>query len=111
MKRMMLGWLGALAVGLGPLPALAAADYYLKLDGVEGEIAVLVEIAQVASRDFARRLDRSGLSAKLGANLFLEQPVRLTSTALAVRRAYQLIPGPCETCPHRAAFPAQRAPV
>jgi len=63
------------------------------------------------TRDFARRLDRSGLSAKLGANLFLEQPVRLTSTALAVRRAYQLIPGPCETCPHRAALAAQRAPV
>ena len=60
------------------------------------------------TRDFASRLDRSGLSATLGANLFLEQPVRLTSTALAVRRAYELIPGPCETCPHRAALAAQR---
>jgi SulP family sulfate permease len=57
------------------------------------------------TRDFANRLDRSGLSEKLGANLFLEQAVRQTSTALAVRRAYELIPGPCETCPHRAAFP------
>jgi SulP family sulfate permease len=61
--------------------------------------------------DFARRLDRAGLSAKLGSNLFLEQPVRLTSTALAIRRAYQLIPGPCEICPHREALLAQRAPV
>ena len=61
------------------------------------------------TRDFALRLDRSGLSAKLGANLFLEQPVRLTSTALAVRHAYQLIPGPCETCPHREALAAQRS--
>ena len=59
--------------------------------------------------DLARRLDRSGLSAKLGGNLFLEQPVRLTSTALAIRRAYQLIPGPCEICPHREALAAQRA--
>jgi SulP family sulfate permease len=63
------------------------------------------------TRDFAGRLDRAGLSAKLGANLFLEQPVRLTSTALAIRRAYQLIPGPCEICPHRAALAAQRPPV
>ena len=63
------------------------------------------------TRDFASRLDRSGLSAKLGANLFLEERVRQTSTALAVRRAYELIPGPCEACPHKAAFAAQRAPV
>ena len=59
--------------------------------------------------DFANRLERSGLSAKIGANLFLEQPVRQTSTALAVRRAYELIPGPCEICPHREAVLAQRA--
>jgi SulP family sulfate permease len=61
------------------------------------------------TRDFARRLDRSGLSQKLGADLFLEQPVRQTSTALAVRRAYELIPGPCETCPHQAAWSGARA--
>jgi len=59
--------------------------------------------------DFASRLDRAGLSAKLGANLFLEQPVRQTSTALAVRRAYELIPGPCDVCPHREVVLAQRA--
>ena len=61
------------------------------------------------TRDFAQRLDRSSLSAKLGANLLLEQPVRQTSTALAVRRAYELIPGPCKTCPHRAALATQRS--
>jgi SulP family sulfate permease len=61
------------------------------------------------TRDFANRLDRSGLSAKLGKNLFLEERVRQTSTALAVRRAYELIPGPCGTCPHQAAFAAQRS--
>jgi sulfate permease, SulP family len=61
------------------------------------------------TRDFASRLERSGLAAQLGANLFLEQAVRQTSTALAVRRAYELIPGPCATCPHRAAFAQLRA--
>jgi SulP family sulfate permease len=60
------------------------------------------------TRDFASRLDRSGLSAKLGSNLFLEQAVRQTSTALAIRRAYELIPGPCDVCPHRAEFAALR---
>jgi len=63
------------------------------------------------TRDFANRLDRSGLTEKLGANLFLEQAVRQTSTALAVQRAYELIPGPCATCPHRAAFPLAPAEV
>jgi SulP family sulfate permease len=61
------------------------------------------------TQDFANRLDRSGLAEKLGANLFLEQAVRQTSTALAVRRAYELIPGPCDACPHRAAFPLSPA--
>jgi SulP family sulfate permease len=63
------------------------------------------------TRDFAKRLDASGLTEKLGANLFLEQAVRQTSTALAVQRAYELIPGPCATCPHRAAFPLAPAPA
>ena len=61
--------------------------------------------------DLARRLERSGLSEKLGDELFLEQPVRLTSTALAIRRAYQLIPGPCEICPHRATLLSQGRPL
>ncbi len=52
-------------------------------------------------RDFAGRLERSGLLQRLDDKLFLEQPVRQTSTALAVRHAYELIPGPCDTCPHR----------
>jgi SulP family sulfate permease len=61
--------------------------------------------------DLARRMERSGLSAKLGSDLFLEQPVRLTSTALAMRRAYELIPGPCEICPHRVALTSQGRPL
>ncbi len=54
--------------------------------------------------DFAGRLEKSGLAAQLGRNLFLEQAVRQTSTALAVRRAYELIPAPCAICPHAAAL-------
>lgn len=56
--------------------------------------------------DFADRLERAGLSAKLGDNLFLEQPVRQTSTALAVRHAYELISTPCDACPNRPTFAA-----
>ena len=61
--------------------------------------------------DFNGRLVSSGLAAQLGNNLFLEQPVRQTSTALAVRRAYELIPSPCATCPHRAALAGSAAPI
>lgn len=60
--------------------------------------------------DFAGRLESSGLAAQLGKNLFLEQAVRQTSTALAVRRAYELISRPCAICPHRAALGQPVAP-
>ena len=56
------------------------------------------------THDFAGRLEASGLADRLGRNLFREQPVRQTSTALAIRRAYELLPGPCATCPHREYF-------
>ncbi|MBI3768693.1 MAG: SulP family inorganic anion transporter [Deltaproteobacteria bacterium] len=43
-----------------------------------------------------------GLAEKLGANhVFLEQPVPLTSTVLAVRHAYDLVTNLCPTCPRR----------
>ncbi len=61
--------------------------------------------------DFNGRLVSSGLAAQLGNNLFLEQPVRQTSTALAVRRAYELISSPCAICPHRAALGQPVAPI
>ena len=53
--------------------------------------------------EFADKLERTGMSAKLGADrLFLEQPVRLTSTMLAVRRAYELVGhDTCPICPRR----------
>jgi SulP family sulfate permease len=47
-------------------------------------------------------MKRSGLAAKLGEDeIFLEQPVRQTSTLLAIRHAYELIPDPCPACPRR----------
>jgi len=47
-------------------------------------------------------MEKSGLVAKLGADqVFLEQPVRQTSTLLAVRHAYELVQNPCPTCPRR----------
>jgi SulP family sulfate permease len=48
---------------------------------------------------------RCGLAARLGEKeVFLEQPVRQTSTLLAIRHAYeQLVTDPCPTCPRRDA--------
>lgn len=53
---------------------------------------------------FLDGMKRSGLDTKLGAaNIFLEQPVRQTSTLLAIRHAYELVTDPCPTCPRRDA--------
>jgi len=53
--------------------------------------------------EFADKLERTGISAKLGEKLFLEEPVRLTSTMLAVRHAYELVANElCAICPRRA---------
>ena len=52
--------------------------------------------------EMAEKLERTGISAQLGTRLFLEQPVRLTSTMLAVRHAYELIGNEtCAVCPRR----------
>jgi SulP family sulfate permease len=52
--------------------------------------------------DLAEKLERTGLAARLGERLFLEQPVRQTSTLLAIRHAYALLDGEvCATCPRR----------
>jgi SulP family sulfate permease len=48
---------------------------------------------------------RSGLAGRLGeGEVFLEQPVRQTSTLLAIRHAYELLTDPCPTCPRREGF-------
>ena len=55
-------------------------------------------------------LDNCGLAAKLGAeNIFLEQPVRQTSTVLAIRHAYDHLTDLCPTCPRRLGPPLTRA--
>ena len=52
--------------------------------------------------DFAEKLERTGIAAQLGERLFLEQPVRQTSTLLAMRHAYELIGADtCTSCPRR----------
>jgi SulP family sulfate permease len=52
--------------------------------------------------DFAEKLERTGMSARLGERLFREQPVRQTSTLLALRHAYALLAGDfCPSCPRR----------
>lgn len=51
--------------------------------------------------DFARKLENSGLAARIGDPIFREERVRLTSTAMAIRHAYTLIDDPCPTCPRR----------
>ena len=46
---------------------------------------------------------RSGLARKLKPEqIFLEQPVRQTSTLLAIRHAYELVTEPCPACPRRS---------
>ncbi len=59
--------------------------------------------------DFAERLKRTHLAERLGERLFLEQQVRQTSTMLAIRHAYDLIPEQCASCPFRDQSAAQRA--
>jgi SulP family sulfate permease len=53
--------------------------------------------------DFHRRIVRAGLSERLGDRVFLEQPVRQTSTQLAIRHAYELLDELCPHCPRRDA--------
>ena len=49
--------------------------------------------------EFAEKIERTGLAHRIGEPIFLEQPVRQTSTMLAIRHAYELIPATCPTCP------------
>jgi hypothetical protein len=58
--------------------------------------------------DFADKLRRVGLTRRLGERLFLEQPVRQTSTALAIKYAYTLIPARCAVCPVGGAAETER---
>lgn len=53
--------------------------------------------------EFHDKLVRTGLAARLREQIFLEEPVRQTSTLLAIRHAYALLKDPCPTCPRRDA--------
>lgn len=49
-----------------------------------------------------RSLERAGVTRRLPQDrLFLEQPVRQTSTLLAIRHAYTLLHGTCPACPRK----------
>lgn len=81
------------AVGLSLLEAFIAG---LRARGVQ------VLMCGVRA-DLLARLRRTGLDARIGEKqLFIEQPVRQTSTLLAIRHAYTLIETPCTNCPRRA---------
>jgi sulfate permease, SulP family len=49
--------------------------------------------------DFMDKLERTGLAAQLPGQIFLEQPVRMTATQLAIRHAYERLQHPCSACP------------
>lgn len=53
--------------------------------------------------EFLQKLQRTGLIERLRDRIFLEQPVRQTSTLLAIRHAYDILSDPCERCPRRDA--------
>jgi SulP family sulfate permease len=54
--------------------------------------------------ELAERFAAAGLSERLGERqLFLEQPVRQTSTLLAIRHAYELLDDVCADCPRKDA--------
>jgi len=58
--------------------------------------------------EFAEKLERTGISAQLGEQLFLEQPVRQTSTLLAIRYAYEILTSRCDHCPRRGGIGEQK---
>ena len=51
--------------------------------------------------DFFEMMQRTGLDTRHGEQIFLEQPVRQTSTLLAIRHAYAILEEPCSLCPRR----------
>lgn len=53
--------------------------------------------------EFLQKLVRTGMIERLREQVFLEEPVRQTSTLLAIRHAYQNLSDPCARCPRRDA--------
>jgi SulP family sulfate permease len=58
--------------------------------------------------EFARKMERTGLVDRLGERVFLEQPVRQTSTMLAIRYAYEILTSRCDRCPRQGGLEEQK---
>jgi SulP family sulfate permease len=58
--------------------------------------------------DLARMMDKTGLTQRLGERVFLEQPVRQTSTLLAIRYAYEILTARCDHCPRLGGLGEQK---
>jgi sulfate permease, SulP family len=73
-------------------------DEHLKRIDARGVEVVLVGVR----RDLADVLDKTGITERLGeSRIFLEQPIRHTSTQKGVQFAYSFMGVPCESCPLR----------
>lgn len=59
--------------------------------------------------EFHQKLVRTGLIGRLREPVFLEEPVRQTSTLLAIRYAYEHLTDPCARCPRRDAATRNQA--
>lgn len=78
--------------------ALALLDGFIERVRARG-VKVIMCGVQLHLHDVLRK---TGFLERFGEKeVFLEQPVRLTSTILAVRHAYELISAPCPICPRR----------
>jgi sulfate permease, SulP family len=83
---------------------LTLLDDFLKRVEARGVTVLLCGVRG----EFADKLERTGMSARLGDRLFLEHPVRLTSTTLAIRRAYEIVgDATCDVCPRRGSHAAR----
>lgn len=51
--------------------------------------------------EFQQKLERTKMDERLRGQVFLEQPVRQTSTLHAIQFAYQHLSNPCDRCPRR----------
>jgi SulP family sulfate permease len=77
---------------------LALLEGFLSRIKAKGVVPVLCGVRA----QLYETMQKTGLAAQLGENeIFLERPVRLTSTLLAIRHAYELVPDRCPTCPRR----------
>jgi sulfate permease, SulP family len=80
---------------------LALLDSFLRRLEARGVVALLCGVRA----EFAAKMRSAGMARRLASRTFLEQPVRQTSTSLAVRHAYGLLGVPCADCPRQGRAP------